>query len=217
MELERETIRKWTEEEVLCNIRKNGRLPARVQLLAGDIERFSTSDWYECRLENKHDSNDMTLRRNVLQKLPAESIWSRDSLLCEQVKESVAEHLERRQKILVNRCVNGAIKSVMARAQNRFFHSAKGKLERVLTEMYRKPPRPKSPPPPMMGSGLRQTGVSPPSGMIGAWRVGRARVKIIDQSPPRVKFNASSEDSAEHPMACILPYRTFSAPSSEAG
>ena len=144
-DLESGDIRRWKDWQVNAHIRKHGHLPASVELFRGDAKRWGTSEWFECRLYNEHGAVDMLLHKRILSELPKSLIWSKTPVLCERVNEDHATFLERRRVAIINECVSAAIKSVLQKGRARHFRSAKGKLERVLTEMYRLPHRHRRP------------------------------------------------------------------------
>ena len=98
--------------------------------------KYGGIDRYECSLSNEHGSARLLISETILA-----------SYLPEVYRQAVQLRDTKIREALVNKCVSAAIKSVLDKARDRHFRSAKGKLARVLGEMHKPPPNaPMAPP-----------------------------------------------------------------------
>jgi hypothetical protein len=183
--LEASKIATWTTSDVEQSLRSH-KVPARITPEECVPSGPYGNDSYKCFLVNEHGSVRLRISEPNLTLYHPEIYRQAVQLRDTKIREA-----------LVTKCVSAAIKSVLGRARDRHFRSAKGKLARVLGEMHKPPPHaPMSPP--------KQTAPEHPM-----FRSRRRKLCIKDVPRPAYMsdFFLNGDDySSEHGLACILPY-----------
>lgn len=123
----------WTTSDVQ---QSHPQWPARIAVVGRLPRPHSRLDVYDCILSNEHGKVRLPIPATLLSSHHPEVYHEATHVRDTQIREA-----------LVNKCTSAAIKSVLGKARDRHFRSARGKLERVLVEMHKPPPRaPPSPP-----------------------------------------------------------------------
>ena len=180
-------IATWTASDVEQFVGSH-QVPARIipdKCVPG--EKYRGNDFYACSLSNEHGSVRLLISETILALRHPEVYRQAVQLRDTKIREA-----------LVNKCVSAAIKSVLDKARDRHFRSAKGKLARVLGEMHKPPPNAPMAPP-------KQT--VPDHPMFKS----RRRTLVLKEVPRPAyllgEYDPSGDDySSEHGLACILPY-----------
>lgn len=179
-------ISTWTATDVYLS---SGPLPARITP-EECVRGIKCNDSYTCFLSNEHGSVRLLIAEIRLYACHPEVHRQAMQLRDTKIREP-----------LVTKCVSAAIKSVLGKARDRHFRSAKGKLARVLGEMHKPPPRPRTPTP------AREKLTSAPSPRLFApsFRTRPALRVVVPNVVSKLYFH-NEDYSSEHDMACILPY-----------